>query len=74
MALKVRFGGSRHTGLAAPPHRNIHCGGESTLDDAMMDHITYDSYKIDIESIDPEKDLSNARSIWIKSSRSKITI
>ena len=23
MALKVRIGGSRHTGLAAPPHKNI---------------------------------------------------
>lgn len=34
------------------------CGGESTLADAIMDRITYDSYKIDIESIDPEKDLS----------------
>lgn len=34
------------------------CGGESTLADAIMDRITYDSYKIDIESINPEKDLS----------------
>ena len=34
------------------------CGGESTLADAIMDRITYDSYKIDIESIDPSKDLS----------------
>ena len=34
------------------------CGGESTLADAIMDRITYDSYKIDIESIDPKKDLS----------------
>ena len=25
MAPLVRTGGSRHTGLAAPPHRNIHC-------------------------------------------------
>ena len=26
MAPLVRTGGSRHTGLAAPPHRNIHIG------------------------------------------------
>lgn len=34
------------------------CGGESTLADAIMDRISYDSYKIDIESIDPSKELS----------------
>lgn len=34
------------------------CGGESTLADAIMNRISYDSYKIDIESIDPTKDLS----------------
>ena len=34
------------------------CNGESTLADAIMDRISYDSYKIDIESIDPTKDLS----------------
>ena len=34
------------------------CGGESTLADAIMDRITYDSYKIDIESADPTKDIS----------------
>lgn len=34
------------------------CGGESTLADAIMDRITYDSYKINIESADPTKDLS----------------
>lgn len=33
-------------------------GGESTLADAIMDRITYDSYKIDIESADPSKDIS----------------
>lgn len=32
--------------------------GERTLADAIMDRISYDSYKIDIESIDPSKDLS----------------
>lgn len=32
--------------------------GESTIADAIMDRISYDSYKIDIESIDPSKDLS----------------
>lgn len=34
------------------------CSGESTLADAIMDRISYDSYKIDIESIDPSKDIS----------------
>lgn len=34
------------------------CSGESTLTDAIMNRISYDSYKIDIESIDPTKDLS----------------
>ena len=34
------------------------CSGESTLADAIMDRISYDSYKINIESIDPSKDLS----------------
>ena len=34
------------------------CGGESTLADAIMDRISYDSYKIDIESTDPSKDIS----------------
>ena len=31
------------------------CSGESTLADAIMDRISYDSYKINIESIDPSK-------------------
>ena len=31
---------------------------KSTLADAIMDRISYDSYKIDIESVDPAKDLS----------------
>ena len=34
------------------------CGEESTLADAIMDRITYDSYKIDIENADPSKDIS----------------
>ena len=34
------------------------CDGESTLADAIMDRISYDSYKIDIESVEPSKDLS----------------
>ena len=33
-------------------------GGESTLADAIMDRISYDSYKITIESVDPSKDIS----------------
>ena len=38
-------------------HQQI-CGGESTLADAIMDRISYDSYKITIESVDPSKDIS----------------
>ena len=34
------------------------CGGESTLADAIMDRISYDSYKIDIEITDPTKDIT----------------
>ena len=34
------------------------CGGESTLANTIMDCISYDSYKIDIESIGPSKDFS----------------
>lgn len=34
------------------------CGGESTLADAIMDRIAYNSCKIDIESADPSKDIS----------------
>ena len=34
------------------------CGEESTLADAIMDRIAYDSYKIYIESADPTKDIS----------------
>lgn len=30
----------------------------SSMADAIMDRISYDSYKINIESIDPSKDLS----------------
>jgi len=33
-------------------------GGEGTLADAIMDRISYDSYKINIESLDPKKDIS----------------
>ncbi len=33
-------------------------GEDNTLADAIMDRITYDSYKIDIESVDPSKDES----------------
>ena len=34
------------------------CSGENTLADAIMDCISYDSYKINIEIIDPSRDLS----------------
>ena len=36
----------------------VDCSGKSTLADAIMDRISYDSYKINIESVDPSKDLS----------------
>ena len=34
------------------------CGNDTPLADAIMDRISYDSYKINIESIDPKKDVS----------------
>lgn len=34
------------------------CNQESTLADAIMDRISYNSYKIEIESSDPQKDVS----------------
>ena len=34
------------------------CIADSPIADAVMDRITYDSYKINIESIDPKKDIS----------------
>ena len=43
------------------------CSDESTLADAIMDRISYDSYKINIESIDPSRDLS-MREVWFASS------
>ena len=49
------------------------CGGESTLADAIMDRISYDSYKIDIESADPSKRYLNERDLRIGSWKSKVT-
>ena len=38
VAPSVRTGGSRHTGLAAPPHRNIHQKyGKKILDDIIAE-------------------------------------
>ena len=34
------------------------CGDDAPIADAIMDRISYDSYKINIESIDPRKDIS----------------
>ena len=39
-------------------YQQLCSGGESTLADAIMDRISYDSYKINIESIDPKNDRS----------------
>ncbi len=45
MAPLVRTGGSRHTGLAAPPHRNIHLLGgtiKEMMEAEMDDHLGYE--------------------------------
>ena len=42
-------------------------GDDNPLADAIMDRIVYDAYKINIESIDPSKDISNARGLWYRS-------
>ena len=34
------------------------CANDSPMADAIMERISYDSYKINIESIDPKRDLS----------------
>lgn len=47
------------------------CGGESTLADAIMDRISYDSYKIDIESTDPSKDISMREVYGLDSAQAK---
>lgn len=47
------------------------CGGESTLADAIMDRIAYDSYKIDIESADPSKDISMREVYGLDSKKAK---
>ena len=43
MAPLVRTGGSRHTGLAAPPHRNIHC--------ELIDELLKDIQHLELECI-----------------------
>ena len=47
------------------------CGGESTLADAIMDRISYDSYKIDIESADPSRDISMREVYGLGSEKSR---
>lgn len=47
------------------------CDGESTLADTIIDCVSYDSYKIDIESIDPTKDLSMREVYSLESAQSK---
>ena len=47
------------------------CGVESTLADAIIDRISYDSYKIDIESIEPTKVLSVGEVYGLKPAQSK---
>lgn len=40
-------------------------GDDNPLEDAIMDRIVYDAYKINIESIDPFKDISTREVYWI---------
>ena len=47
------------------------CSGESTFADAVMARISYDSYKINIESIDPSKDLSMGEVYCLDSAQAK---
>lgn len=44
---------------------------ENTLADAIMDRISYDSYKINIESIDPSKDISMREVYGLDSSQTE---
>ncbi len=61
MAPLVRTGGSRHTGLAAPPHRNIHQESEETTSGASKYQTTYGSKMFDNVTITVELfDRSNA--------------
>ena len=46
-------------------------GEESTLADAIMDRISYDSYKINIECIDPNKDVSMREVYGLDSSQTE---
>lgn len=46
-------------------------GDDNPLADAIMDRITYDSYKIDIESIDPNKDESMRKRYGLDPSKAK---
>ena len=49
------------------------CDGESNLADAIMDCISYDSYKIDIESVAPSKNLSMREDMdWIQQWQSNL--
>lgn len=40
-------------------------GDDNPLADAITDRIVYDAYKINIESIDPFKDISTREVYWI---------
>ena len=46
-------------------------GDDNPLADAIMDRITYDSYKIDIESVDPSKDESMRKRYGLDPSKAK---
>lgn len=46
-------------------------GDDNPLADAIMDRITYDSYKIDIENIDPNKDESMRKRYGLDPSKAK---
>lgn len=45
----VRTGGSRHTGLAALPHRNIHEDEGSAVAEGILDRIINNKYSIEVK-------------------------
>ena len=47
-------------------YERISNGGENTIADAIMDRIVFDSYKINIEPIDPNKDFSMRETYGLK--------
>ena len=67
MAPLVRTGGSRHTGLAAPPHRNIHKEAEKISTRPIYDVVIADSVFQYFQS--PEYDMSVLKKMWDKAKK-----